>query len=210
MPEPRWIAYELHDGLMQWVIGARMHISALVASMKEQRPVEDLEDRLVQILSYLNQASEDGRQLIRFIEGLDDSETIDVVAVLATTCDILTRKTRDGIPALNFAPPDPKWPLLETEKAWQIVRIVQQAVFNAIRHSGGTQVTIQLRWQNDHLVVDVIDNGHGFDPQAEFPGHFGLQTMRKRAQEAGMEWTIHSCDQGTTASLSTISPVAKG
>ena len=32
MTQPRWIAYELHDGLMQWVIGARMHMAALVAA----------------------------------------------------------------------------------------------------------------------------------------------------------------------------------
>ncbi len=127
MPEPRWIAYELHDGLLQWVIGARMHMAGLVAAIKEHRQVDDLETTLSQVLAYLNQATEDGRQLIRFIEGLDDGETVDVVGVLATTCDVLTRKTRDGKPAIEFIPPNRPWPELETEKAWPIVRIVQQA-----------------------------------------------------------------------------------
>lgn len=201
MPEPRWIAYELHDGLMQWVIGARMHMAAIVAAMKEQRPIDDLENSLSQILAYLNQATEDGRQLIRFIEGLDDSETVDVVGVLATTCEILTRKTYEGKPELAFAPPSPDWPLLEPDKAWPIVRIVQQAVFNAIRHSAARQVKIQLGWRAERLVVEVSDNGKGFDPTAQFPGHFGLRTMQQRAREAGIELNIDSSHQGTTVTL---------
>lgn len=207
MPEPRWIAYELHDGLMQWVIGARMHMAALVAAMKDQREVDDIEGKLNQILSYLNQASEDGRQLIRFIEGLDDSETLDVVAILETTCDILTRKARDGVPQLEFIASDPAWPMLEPEKAWPIVRIVQQAVFNAIRHSGGDSVRIALNRLSDELYVEVADNGRGFDPNAEFPGHYGLQTMRKRAQEAGLRLEIVSGEQGTKVAL-VVSPFA--
>lgn len=201
MPEPRWIAYELHDGLLQWVIGARMHMAALVAAMKEQRPVDDLEGTLSQVLAYLNQATEDGRQLIRFIEGLDDSETVDVVGILETTCEILTRKARDGKPAIEFLQPNPAWPKIETEKAWPIVRIVQQAVFNAIRHSGGDLVKIQPRNTDGQLVIEVIDNGHGFDPAASYPGHFGLRTMRQRANEAGMQLNIQSSSQGTSVAL---------
>ncbi len=203
MPEPRWIAYELHDGLMQWVIGARMHMAALVAAMKERRPVDDLEGSLTQVLAYLNQATEDGRQLIRFIEGLDDGDTVDVVGVLETTCEILTRKARDGRPVLEFIAPDPPWPALETEKAWPIVRIVQQAVFNAIRHSGGDWVKIHLLTGEDLLLVEVIDNGHGFDPTADYPGHFGLRTMRQRAHEAGMQLQFCSTPAGTQVTLTT-------
>ena len=201
MPEPRWIAYELHDGLLQWVIGARMHMAALVAAMKEQRPVDDLEGSLSQVLAYLNQATEDGRQLIRFIEGLDESETVDVVAVLATTCEILTRKTPEGKPELAFAPPSPDWPQLQPDKAWPIVRIVQQAVFNALRHSGAERVKVQLGRREERLIVEINDNGTGFDPTAEFPGHFGLRTMRQRAREAGMELNIDSGNHGTTVTL---------
>ena len=203
MPEPRWIAYELHDGLMQWVIGARMHMAALVAAIKEGRAPEDLPENLSQVLAYLNQATEDGRQLIRFIEGLDDGETVDASGVLATTCEILTRKTRDGKPELEFVNADPAWPQLETEKAWPIVRIVQQAVFNAIAHSGGDHVAIRLGWRDDNLLVEVVDNGRGFDPNTKYPGHFGLRTMRQRALESGMQLDIQSSHLGTRVSLVT-------
>ncbi len=201
MPEPRWIAYELHDGLLQWVIGARMHMAALVAAMKEHRQVDDLEGTLSQVLAYLNQATEDGRQLIRFIEGLDDSDKVDVVGVLETTCDVLTRKTREGKPLLEFVAPATKWPELAPEQAWPIVRIVQQAVFNAIRHSGADVVKILLSENEAGPTVQVIDDGRGFDPEANYPGHFGLRTMRQRAREAGLKLEISSGSHGTCVNI---------
>lgn len=178
-----------------------MHMAALVAAMKEQRPIEDLEGTLGQVLGYLNQATEDGRQLIRFIEGLDETEAVDVVAVLEATCVVLTRKARDGKPVLEFVKPDEDWPEMDADRAWPIVRITQQAVFNAIRHSGADRVTISLSKQMQQLVIEVKDDGKGFDPEANYPGHFGLRTMRRRATDAGLQLAIHSSSQGSTVTL---------
>ena len=43
-----------------------------------------------------------------------------------------------------------------------------------------------------HVLVEVRDNGRGFDPGAEHPGHFGLDSMRSRATEIGGRLTITS------------------
>mgnify|MGYP000683954862 CR=1 FL=1 len=202
MAESRWIAFELHDGLMQWVMGARMHIAALVASMK-QAPggagtPEELETRLTQILSYLNQASEEGRQLIRFVEGLPSSDgSVDVVQTLARTAELLGRKTREGRPVITFLPPTRPWPALPPQFAWMIVRIVQQAAMNAVRHSDARRVTLILdRIGDRELSVEVDDDGKGFDPAVDYPGHYGLRSMRQRAREARVELTIDSQPNG--------------
>lgn len=199
MPEPRWIAFELHDGLMQWVIGARMHLSALIATVKEQGATEDLDESLMQILAQLNQATEEGRHLIRFIEGLDESESTDAAAALKVSCEVLIRKAREGSPELIFMDPEPPWPQLAPRRAWSIVRIVQQAAINAVRHSGGDWVRIQLGWteEGEGLQVLITDNGHGFDPLRDYPGHFGLRSMRQRARETGWELEIDSSASGT-------------
>ena len=202
MTESRWIAFELHDGLMQWVIGARMHMAALVASFKAgpngADTPEELVARLNQILSYLNQASDEGRQLIRFVEGLPRSgHDVDVVKTLASTTDLLTRKTHQGQPVITFQPPQLAWPLLPPHFAWSIVRIVQQAAVNAVRHSQAQHVDVKLTASGDgELAVDVIDDGLGFDPQVEYPGHYGLQSMRQRAREAHLQLTIDSQPNG--------------
>src|SRR5687767_4775337 len=109
MRETHWIAFELRDGLMQWVIGARMHLAALLANNKVGLTPEAASN-LEQILSYLHQAADEGRQLIRFIEGLPPGETVDAVATLERTCELLTRKTSGGRPEITFFHPRPAWP----------------------------------------------------------------------------------------------------
>ena len=203
MAESRWIAYELHDGLLQWVIGARMHMAALISSLQPSAPSsaappDDLETRLTQILSYLNQASEEGRQLIRFIEGLPETDgAVDVIETLATTAELLTRKTRDRRPTIRFQPPEQPWPQFQPPLAWAVVRIVQQALVNAVRHSEGDQVAVILGVTTDaELCITVIDDGQGFDPDADFPGHYGLKTMRQRARDAHLRLAIDSQPHG--------------
>ena len=198
MAESRWIAFELHDGLMQWVIGARMHMAALVASFNSTAAAaetpEELESRLTQILSYLNQASDEGRQLIRFVEGLPPSgDAVDVVETLANTTELLTRKTRDGRPLITFREPAAPWPLLQPHVAWSFVRIVQQAAVNAVRHSQAEHVDVNLSSGDaGELVVDVVDDGIGFDPSIAYPGHYGLESMRQRARESRIHLSIDS------------------
>jgi signal transduction histidine kinase len=54
----------------------------------------------------------------------------------------------------------------------------------------------------EEIVVEVHDNGRGFDPAARHPGHFGLDSMRSRAAEIGGELTISSVvGRGTVVSV---------
>lgn len=201
MAESRWVAYELHDGLMQWVIGARMHLAALVASLELPDAVSvppEVEERLGQILTYLNQASEEGRQLIRFVEGLPPNEQqVDLVAVLKSTTELLLRKTRDGRPSIAFQSPLHGWPTMDPRFAWMIVRIVQQAATNAIQHSQADSVRVELGGGSDgQLTIVIVDDGIGFDPQLQRPGHCGLRSMRQRAREARVAIEFLSAPQG--------------
>ncbi len=60
---------------------------------------------------------------------------------------------------------------------------------------------IELLNADDKLTIHISDNGHGFDPEADYPGHFGLRTMRQRANEAKLLFTIQSSLQGTVVTL---------
>ena len=77
----------------------------------------------------------------------------------------------------------------------QIVRIVQEALANVRKHAGATEVAISLTQRESSLEIEVKDNGRGFNPstvgRSEWP-HFGLQTMRERAEAAGGEFEIQS------------------
>ena len=76
--------------------------------------------------------------------------------------------------------------------------IFKEAVHNAVRHSGCTEVEVEIRVQNRHLLLRVTDNGRGFGAGAVTDGH-GVQSMRTRARDMGGDLEIVSAPaHGTT------------
>ena len=72
-----------------------------------------------------------------------------------------------------------------------VYRLVQEALSNAARHSGGSVVRVEVAEREDADRRGVADNGHGFDPAAT-TGGFGLRGMRERVELAGGWMTIDS------------------
>jgi signal transduction histidine kinase len=89
-------------------------------------------------------------------------------------------------------------PALENE----VVRIAQEAVANAVRHSGASRVGLDLRYHPNEVALRVYDNGCGFqttDPTLPAKGHFGLQGMRERADQIGGTLNFESSPESGTA-----------
>lgn len=66
-----------------------------------------------------------------------------------------------------------------------VYRIVQEGLHNIVKHSRATTVDLRLECDDTIVRFDIHDNGVGFDPAADFPGHLGLQSMRERAARLG-------------------------
>jgi len=73
-----------------------------------------------------------------------------------------------------------------------LFRIVQEAVNNAIRHSHGGNIDIDLMFAGGQLVLAIVDDGGGFDMQAVEGKGLGLSSMRDRARAVGARLTIAS------------------
>lgn len=80
-----------------------------------------------------------------------------------------------------------------------LYRIAQEALQNVVRHAQATEVTLSVTQKEaDELVLDIRDNGIGFDPSESFPGRLGLNSMRERVMRLGGVFTLESTpDQGT-------------
>ena len=65
-----------------------------------------------------------------------------------------------------------------------LLLIFKEAVNNAARHSGCTQVNIDLQIRPSQLVLEISDNGTGFDQSLESEGN-GLRSMKRRAEALG-------------------------
>jgi signal transduction histidine kinase len=86
---------------------------------------------------------------------------------------------------------------LDTKEA--LYRIAQEALHNIVKHAEATRVDLSLTCRGAEVVLEVRDNGRGFDPAGDFPGHLGLKSMRERALRAGGLLSVRSSPgAGTT------------
>jgi signal transduction histidine kinase len=90
-----------------------------------------------------------------------------------------------------------------------LLRTAQEALANAYKHARASQVVLTLSYMEGLVVLDVQDNGIGFDTtrlslsSAEQPaGSFGLKALRERVEQQGGTLSIESsCGEGTTIAV---------
>jgi signal transduction histidine kinase len=79
-----------------------------------------------------------------------------------------------------------------------VFRVIQEALQNAIKHSGAKEVMVHLSGSDDKLTVTVIDDGTGFDVQSRFGSGLGLISMKERLEALGGTLTIRSAPRTGT------------
>ena len=87
----------------------------------------------------------------------------------------------------------------------ELLRIAQEAISNAVRHAKPTVVTVTLRWDPPHLILEVKDNGSGISRAslAKSEG-FGLRNMRTRASQIDGKLDIHTAAGHGTSIVLTV------
>lgn len=96
----------------------------------------------------------------------------------------------------EFGIAEPELPLRTKEALY---RIGMEAVQNTIKHARAVHIVIRLRMEGGRHVLEITDDGVGFDASAKFPGHLGLKTMRERITQFGGDVAISSAPgKGTT------------
>lgn len=73
-----------------------------------------------------------------------------------------------------------------------LYRIAQESLNNVAKHAAASQTTVRLRCRPERVVLEVCDNGCGFDPLNVPPDRLGLSIMRERAAAVGADLTIRS------------------
>ena len=99
---------------------------------------------------------------------------------------------------------------IENEKILSLLRIIQEAVSNAVRHGGASEINIAVhKSEDDVLTIEIADNGSGFDSgninheTLRVEGHRGLASMTERMSLMGGTLKIESKpEEGTTITAS--------
>ena len=191
--ERRRIARELHDGIGQNLTALKHQLSLLAASTRDPALAAALDagvDLCARTLA-------DTRELSRLLrpQVLDDLGLAAALRGLARTV---------GEPAgVDVAVEiDDALPALDDERQTLVFRVAQEALTNVVRHAATRTASISLAARAGHLVLDVTDEGRGFDvaaatARASAGGSAGLGGMRDRVALHGGTLRIESTGAGT-------------
>lgn len=114
----------------------------------------------------------------------------------------LSRKYSEGLGVkLSIAQSGENY-MLPPAKVINLFRVCQEAINNAIKYSGCTEIRIELNAESNLLNMSIVDNGNGFDIATTKTG-YGLQNMRERIEEVGGSYNLKSkSSEGTSISVS--------
>ena len=174
LEERRRLARELHDSVSQHLYGITLGAQAALHSIETDPP--SAAESLDYTLSLARDCQADMRALLFSLH----PETIESAGLVeALTRHVATVGSRYSLAIdLNLCA-EPALPLDAKEALY---RIAQEAFYNIIKHARARRVMLRLSQSCSNVVLEIDDDGAGFNPSAAFPGHLGLQSMRERAQ----------------------------
>ncbi|MFF4910627.1 GAF domain-containing sensor histidine kinase [Streptomyces sp. NPDC001260] len=190
------LAHELHDAVSQKLFSLRLTAQAAAALV--DRDPSRAKGELQQVAALAAEAADELRAAVVELRpaALDEDG---LVATLRTQVQVLDRAhsarvsfDSKGVRALPSA----------QEEA--VLRVAQEALHNALRHSGADHVDVTLTRHGTAAVLRVTDDGCGFDPMAirRAGRHLGLVSMRDRTSGVGGRLTVESAPgKGTTIEM---------
>jgi signal transduction histidine kinase len=189
LEERQRIVRDMHDGIGGQLLGLMMQVRS---GDVEKRQIED----------GLQSSMTDLRLIVDAMDSAEDG--------LAETVRAFEHRVRAQVEAAGIAFTvdhglDEGKPGPGPRPTLQILRILQEAVTNAIRHSGTKEIVLTSRTGADGRIrISINDIGKGMP--VEIKGGRGLANMRRRAEAVGGTLTIGSGDEGTSLSLTLPAP----
>lgn len=183
------ILREMHDGM-----GGQL--MATLALVETGRSSPD------SIGDSLREAIDEMRLMLDAAEA-GPGDVLSVLASLRTRFE--PRLARHGLRIEWGVDPELGFPELDPSRSLHLMRIVQEALHNAIRHSRGTTIAVrtgrEAQGARAFAFVEVADDGAGMQAAPNARPQHGLLNMRQRAQEMGAELAIASGPSGTTVRI---------
>ncbi|MDP9894266.1 signal transduction histidine kinase [Variovorax boronicumulans] len=196
--ERGYLARELHDELGSLLTAAKLDVARLKSRLAES---PDATTRLQHLTELLNSGIALKR---RIIEDLRPSSLSNLG--LVASLEILGREfaERSGLQVEMALEPV----TLDESRQLTIYRMVQESLTNIGKYAEAGEATIVMKNYENHVIVEVSDNGKGFDTQRMRPSTHGLAGMRHRVEAARGKLTISSTP-GRGTRLSAMLPVVK-
>ncbi len=196
------LAREIHDTIAQSLAGVVAQLQAAEGSADAQ----DVRRRVARATELARTALVEAR---RSVQDLTPAELAD--AGLADALSRLVASWRDdhGVEASFVVVGDAT--ALHSEVEATLLRIAQEALANVAKHASASRVGVTLTFDETDVILDVRDDGSGFDPAApRRSSSFGLGVMRERAQRLAGTFTLESAAGAGTAVSASIPALPRG
>lgn len=184
LEERQRLARELHDSVSQALYGITLGAQAAHASMESDRA--HARESLDYVLSLAKATHTEMRSLI-FALHPESLESEGLVEALSRRAAAIS--TRHELQIETHLCDEPDLPL-EMKEA--LYRIAQETLHNIVKHAHADRCQLFLFEHRGAVVLEVRDDGTGFDTSSTFPGHLGLHSMRERAIHFGGTLEISS------------------
>lgn len=195
--ERQRLAHEIHDTLAQGLSSIQMLLNVAESEIQSQSGDPLSRIRLARETAADNLS--EARAMIASLQpaALSQASLSDALARIAQTAT-----AQSGIEVAVDV--DGLATTLPMKKEAMILRIVQGAVGNVVKHSQASRARITVTYNPHDVRVDIVDNGQGFDPESvknkpKGLGHIGLTAMRERAAEVNATFDAESSPGGGTA-----------
>jgi signal transduction histidine kinase len=198
LSERNRLALELHDAVSQKLFS--LVLNAEAATTLLDRDANEARAQVVKLQELATQALDELRSLI-FELRPPDLERDGLCGALRKHIEVLRRLQPAQIELEGDLELEP-----DLRRDQDVFRIAQEALQNALRHAHPTHIVLRLRAEDGQLVLDVEDDGVGFDPEATDvrSRRLGLTSMEERAQRLGARLEVRSAEgAGTTVHLET-------
>ena len=191
------IAQELHDSLIQDVMGISLQIEVTDELLPKDFPAKQPLSRALALsksaldagrraLSDLRAASLSAADLVKSFSQLTNEFTSDA----GTEIDVIVEGRERPLNALS---------------GHEVLQVGRQAITNALQHAHARKIHVLLSYGERHFELRVQDNGHGINEETfhlQRPGHYGIAGMKERAERLGGSLSIRSrVGEGTEVNL---------
>ena len=198
LAERERLAAEIHDTLEQGLSGIMMQL-------------DGADTRLTNDTSGARENLEMARRMVRFSRAEVrqslwnlESQFLKDGDLGAAIKEIARQMSADSSTAVAVEVSDTRFALPPVVEH-HLLRCTQEAISNALKHSGAKNIRVKLGYSADKMVLEIADDGRGFDADQILTGpgtHLGLRNLRSRTRKMKGQLDIHSePDQGTTVRL---------
>jgi PAS domain S-box-containing protein len=194
------IAQELHDGINQLIASVKMRLSKVESSLPELKPAA--REILARCDRLLVKVLEENRRIAHNLRPTD-LDNLGLSAACNSFCNETQSRTGIEVQCRVNAPAT----RLPSVTELHLFRIIQEAVTNIEKHAHAKVIKLQMKSEDDWMVLKIQDDGRGFDPKksrnGKAKGHgLGLTNMRERALSLGGTYELKSApDKGTAITV---------